>query len=67
MTTGARRPGTWGTNAQAGPWWLVLCGLARQAARATEADRGRAALLVAASHDLRSPLAARRSPRPRRR
>ena len=32
--------------------------LARQAARATEADRGRAALLTAVSHDLRAPLAA---------
>jgi K+-sensing histidine kinase KdpD len=42
----------------AGPWWPVLRGLARQAARATEADRGRAALLAAVSHDLRAPLAA---------
>jgi len=43
----------------AGPWWLVLfCGLARQAAQATEADRGRAALLATVSHDLRAPLAA---------
>jgi hypothetical protein len=42
------------TNAQVGPWWLVLRGLARQAARTTEADRGRAALLVAVSHDLRT-------------
>ena len=31
---------------------------ARQAAQATEADRGRAALLAAVSHDLRAPLAA---------
>jgi two-component system, OmpR family, sensor histidine kinase KdpD len=54
----ARRPGRWVTNAQAGPWWLALRGLARQAARATEADRGRAALLAAVSHDLRAPLAA---------
>jgi two-component system, OmpR family, sensor histidine kinase KdpD len=30
----------------------------RQAAQATEADRGRAALLAAVSHDLRAPLAA---------
>jgi two-component system sensor histidine kinase KdpD len=44
---------------QAGPWWLVLCrGLVRQAAQATEADRGRAALLATVSHDLRAPLAA---------
>jgi two-component system, OmpR family, sensor histidine kinase KdpD len=43
----------------AGPWWLVLvCGLVRQAAQATEADRGRAALLATVSHDLRAPLAA---------
>jgi two-component system, OmpR family, sensor histidine kinase KdpD len=44
---------------QAGRWWLLLfCGLARHAAEATEADRGRAALLAAVSHDLRAPLAA---------
>lgn len=44
---------------RADPWWLVLfCGLARHAAQATEADRGRAALLAAVSHDLRAPLAA---------
>ena len=44
---------------QAGSWWLVLfCGLAQQAAQATEADRGRAALLATVSHDLRAPLAA---------
>jgi signal transduction histidine kinase len=55
---GARRPGSEVTDAPAGPWWLVLRGLARQAARATEADRGRAALLVTVSHDLRTPLAA---------
>jgi len=54
----ARRPGRWVTNAQVGPWWLVLYGLARQAAWATEADRGRAALLATVSHDLRAPLAA---------
>jgi two-component system sensor histidine kinase KdpD len=42
-----------------GPWWLVLLGsLVRRAAEAAEADRGRAALLAAVSHDLRSPLAA---------
>ena len=40
-------------------WWLVLLGgLAGQAARVAEADRGRAALLAAVSHDLRGPLAA---------
>ena len=43
-------------KAHAGPWGLVLRrDLARQA---TEADRGRAALLAAVSHDLRAPLAA---------
>jgi signal transduction histidine kinase len=54
------RSGMWAAfRPQAGPYWLVLfCGLARQAAQATEADRGRAALLVAVSHDLRGPLAA---------
>ena len=42
-----------------GPWWLVLlCGLASHATRAAEVDRGRAALLAAVSHDLRTPLAA---------
>jgi two-component system, OmpR family, sensor histidine kinase KdpD len=42
-----------------GPWWLVLLsGLAGQAARAREADRGRTALLATISHDLRAPLAA---------
>jgi two-component system sensor histidine kinase KdpD len=46
-------------KAHAGPWGLVLRrDLARQAAQATEADRGRAALLAAVSHDLRAPLAA---------
>jgi two-component system, OmpR family, sensor histidine kinase KdpD len=43
----------------AGSWWLVLLGgLAGQAARVAEADRGRAALLATVSHDLRTPLAA---------
>ena len=42
-----------------GSWWLVLLGgLAGQAARVVEADRGRAALLATVSHDLRAPLAA---------
>ena len=42
-----------------GPWWLILlCGLAGRAARAAEADRERAALLAAVSHDVRAPLAA---------
>ena len=42
-----------------GPGWLALLhGLASQATRAAEADRGRAALLAAVSHDLRAPLAA---------
>jgi signal transduction histidine kinase len=42
-----------------GPWWLgLLHGLASQATQAAEADRGRAALLAAVSHDLRTPLAA---------
>ena len=46
-------------TAEPGSWWLVLLGgLAGQAARATEADRGRAALLAAVSHDLRAPLSA---------
>jgi two-component system, OmpR family, sensor histidine kinase KdpD len=40
-------------------WWLVLLsGLAGQAARVAEADRGRAALLATVSHDLRAPLTA---------
>lgn len=44
---------------QPGPWWLALLhGLVNQATQAVEADRGRAALLAAVSHDLRSPLAA---------
>jgi K+-sensing histidine kinase KdpD len=43
-------------KAHAGLWGVVRRGaLARQAARATEADRGRAALLAAVSHDLRAP------------
>jgi two-component system sensor histidine kinase KdpD len=42
-----------------GSWWPVLLGgLAGQAARVAEADRGRAALLATVSHDLRAPLAA---------
>ena len=58
-------------KALAGPWGLVLrrdlarqavqavqVVLAAQAAQAIEADRGRAALLAAVSHDLRAPLAA---------
>src|ERR1700749_2124648 len=53
MTTVAAKP------AAPGSWWLVLLdGLARQAARVAEADRGRAALLPTVSHDLRAPLAA---------
>jgi two-component system, OmpR family, sensor histidine kinase KdpD len=46
-------------TAEPGSWWLVLLsGLAAQAARVAEADRGRAALLATVSHDLRAPLAA---------
>ena len=46
-------------TADPGSWWPVLLGgLAGQAARVAEADRGRAALLAAVSHDLRAPLAA---------
>src|SRR5208282_3494202 len=46
-------------TAEPGSWWLVLLGgLAGQAARVAEADRGRAALLATVSHDLRTPLAA---------
>jgi two-component system sensor histidine kinase KdpD len=46
-------------KAHAGLWGVVRRGaLARQAPLATEADRGRAALLTAVSHDLRAPLAA---------
>jgi two-component system, OmpR family, sensor histidine kinase KdpD len=56
---GARSDVSAALQPQADPWWLVLFrGLARQAAWATEADRGRAALLAAVSHDLRAPLAA---------
>jgi two-component system, OmpR family, sensor histidine kinase KdpD len=48
-----------GPRRRPGPWWLALLhGLASQAARAAEADRGRVALLAAVSHDLRAPLAA---------
>jgi len=46
-----------GDNAN-GRWLALLYGLASQAAKAAEADRGRAALLAAVSHDLRTPLAA---------
>ena len=53
MTTVVAKP------AEPGSWWLVLLGgLAGQAARVAEADRGRAALLATVSHDLRAPLAA---------
>ncbi len=46
-------------TAEPGSWGLVLLGgLAGQAARVAEADRGRAALLATVSHDLRAPLAA---------
>jgi two-component system, OmpR family, sensor histidine kinase KdpD len=46
-------------TAEPGSSWLVLLGgLAGQTARVAEADRGRAALLAAVSHDLRAPLAA---------
>jgi two-component system, OmpR family, sensor histidine kinase KdpD len=55
--SGAAESGAHGR--QAGPWWLALfCGLVRHAEQATEADRGRAALLTTVSHDLRAPLAA---------
>jgi two-component system, OmpR family, sensor histidine kinase KdpD len=39
-------------------WQVLFCGLVRHAAQVTAADRGRAALLAAVSHDLRAPLAA---------
>jgi two-component system sensor histidine kinase KdpD len=54
------RAKTWAVHQRSpGPWWLVLlCGLASHASRTAEADRGRAALLAAVSHDLRTPLAA---------
>ena len=46
-------------TAELRPWWLVVAGgLAGQAIRAAQADRARAALLAAVSHDLRAPLAA---------
>src|SRR5260370_42589518 len=46
-------------RAAPGSGWLVLLGgLAGQAARVADADRGRAALLATVSHDLRAPLAA---------
>jgi two-component system sensor histidine kinase KdpD len=51
MTTGA-------AEQPASGWQVLFCGLVRDAARATAADRGRAALLTAVSHDLREPLAA---------
>jgi two-component system sensor histidine kinase KdpD len=58
-TLPARQLGSRIMTAEPGPWWLVLLGgLAGQAARVAEADRGRAALLAAVSHDLRAPLAA---------
>jgi two-component system sensor histidine kinase KdpD len=51
MTTGtAERPRL--------AWQALFCVLVRHAAQAIEADRGRAALLAAVSHDLRGPLAA---------
>jgi len=56
MTTFARNRVV---TAEPALWWLVLLGgLAGQAVRVAEADRGRAALLTAVSHDLRAPLAA---------
>jgi two-component system, OmpR family, sensor histidine kinase KdpD len=60
MTTVAAKPaGNRIVTAEPGSWWLVLVsGLAGQAARVAEADRGRAALLATVSHDLRAPLAA---------
>jgi two-component system sensor histidine kinase KdpD len=63
MPAGDNRSGranTWAVHQRSpGPWWLVLlCGLASHASRTAEADRGRAALLAAVSHDLRTPLAA---------
>jgi two-component system, OmpR family, sensor histidine kinase KdpD len=63
MPAGDNRSGrakTWAVHQWSpGPWWLVLlCGLASHASRTAEADRGRAALLAAVSHDLRTPLAA---------
>jgi K+-sensing histidine kinase KdpD len=55
----APAPGSPVMTAEPRSWWLVLLGgLAGQAARVAEADRGRAALLAAVNHDLRGPLAA---------
>jgi hypothetical protein len=48
MTTGA-------AEQPASAWHVLFCGLVRHAAQATAADRGRAALLAAVSHDLRAP------------
>ncbi len=59
MTIVAAKPPAPAATAEPGSSWLVLLGgLAGQAARVAEADRGRAALLAAVSHDLRAPLAA---------
>jgi two-component system sensor histidine kinase KdpD len=58
-TTAARRRTPAVLQRRPGPWWLaLLCGLASHATLAAQADRGRAALLAAVSHDLRTPLAA---------
>jgi two-component system sensor histidine kinase KdpD len=59
MTIAAAKPAAPAATAEPGSSWLVLLGgLAGQAARVAEADRGRAALLAAVGHDLRAPLAA---------
>ena len=59
MTTVAEKPaGSRVMMAEPGSWLVLLGGLAEQAARVAGADRGRAALLAAVSHDLRAPLAA---------
>ena len=59
MTTVAAKPaGSRVMTAESGSWLVLLGGLAGQAAQVAEADRGRAALLAAVSHDLRAPLAA---------
>ena len=59
MTTVAEKPaGSRVMMAEPGSWLVLLGGLAEQAARVAEADRGRAALLAAVSHDLRAPLLA---------
>lgn len=59
MTTVAEKPARSRVMmAEPGSWLVLLGGLAEQAARVAEADRGRAALLAAVSHDLRAPLAA---------